>query len=54
MASIAIYTQQVPAFEALLAEIVGDLTRFYAEVKRLALSPKNEREERLTRIAGSR
>ena len=54
LASIAVYTQQVPAFEALLAEQDGDLARFYAEVKRLARSPKEEREQRLTRIASGR
>jgi predicted aminopeptidase len=54
LASIAAYTQQVPAFEALLAEARGDLPRFYAEVKRLAREPKEEREKQLTRIAASK
>jgi predicted aminopeptidase len=40
LASVAIYTQLVPAFQTLLRENGGDLLRFYAEVKRLAaLSP---------------
>ena len=54
LASIAVYTQQVPAFEALLAEMGGDLPRFYAEVKRLARSPKDERERRLPQVVASR
>jgi predicted aminopeptidase len=54
IASIAVYTQQVPAFEALLAEAGGDLTRFYAEVRQLARSPKEEREERLKQVVASR
>lgn len=54
LASIAAYTQQVPAFEALLAEVGGDLTRFYAEVRKLAREPKEDRDKRLTRIAASR
>ena len=54
LASIAAYTQQVPAFEALLADVGGDLPRFYAEVRRLAREPKEEREKRMTRISASR
>ena len=54
LASIAMYTQKVPAFEALLDEMGGDLPRFYAEVKRLARSPKEEREQRLTQIVATR
>jgi predicted aminopeptidase len=36
LASIAIYTRKVPAFQALLAREDGDLARFYAAVKALA------------------
>lgn len=54
LASIAVYTQKVPAFQALLAELDGDLPRFFEEVRRLARSPKEEREKVLTRIAASR
>jgi predicted aminopeptidase len=46
-ASVAIYTQLVPAFEALLKRENGDLAHFYAAVKALAALPKEEREERL-------
>jgi predicted aminopeptidase len=52
LASIAAYTQQVPAFEALLAEARGDLPRFYAEVKRLAALPKPERRAALAASSG--
>ena len=47
IASVAIYTQHVPAFEALLKREDGDLTRFYAAVRQLAALPSEEREERL-------
>jgi predicted aminopeptidase len=51
LASIAVYTQQVPAFEALLARLGGDLPRFYAEVRRLAAEPKDERMQSLAALA---
>jgi predicted aminopeptidase len=54
LASIAVYTQQVPAFEALLASLGGDLSRFYAEVRQLANAPKSERAQRLARSAANR
>ncbi len=47
LASIAVYTQQVPAFQGLLAKLGGDLTGFYAQVKQLAAMPKDERSARL-------
>jgi len=47
LASVAVYTQQVPAFEALLAREGGDLARFYAAVRSLAALPKEERDARL-------
>lgn len=53
-ASIATYTQLVPAFEALLAREDNDLPRFYAEVKSLATLPKAERDARLGNAAPSR
>jgi predicted aminopeptidase len=51
LASVAIYTQMVPAFQALLAREGGDLARFYAAVKELALLPKEERNARLAALA---
>lgn len=51
LASIAIYTQAVPAFEALLAREGGDLPRFYESVKALAALPKEERDRRLDALA---
>jgi predicted aminopeptidase len=47
LASIGLYHQLVPAFEALLDRNSRDLPRFYAEVKRLAALPKEARRERL-------
>ncbi len=41
LASVAIYTQLVPAFQRVLAAQQGDMQRFYAEVERIAgLSPE--------------
>jgi len=50
IASVAIYTQRVPAFQALLAREGGDLPRFYAAVKTLAKLPKAERDARLAAL----
>jgi predicted aminopeptidase len=47
LAAIALYTQKVPEFQALLAAEGGDLPRFYAKVKELAALPKAERETAL-------
>ena len=47
IASVAIYTELVPAFQSLLATEGGDLARFYARVKTLAAMPKDERSETL-------
>jgi len=51
VASVVIYTQLVPAFQALLDREGGDLGRFYAQVKRLANLPKNERADALRKVA---
>ncbi len=50
IASVASYTQQVPAFEALLAQEQGDLKRFYAAVKDLAKLSKAERDAKLAAL----
>lgn len=47
IASVAIYTQLVPSFQALLASEDGDLGRFYARVKQLAALPKEQRSREL-------
>ena len=47
LASMAAYTEFVPAFERLLEREGGDLTRFYARVKELAALAKDERGRRL-------
>ncbi len=51
LASVAIYTQRVPAFEALLKQLGGDLPRFYAAVRELAALPAAERKTRLDALA---
>jgi predicted aminopeptidase len=48
LAAVALYSQKVPDFRALLASVDGDLPRFYAKVKALAeLSGKAERDRAL-------
>jgi len=47
LASVAIYTQLVPGFQALLAREEGDLPRFYADVRELARLPKAQRRSSL-------
>jgi predicted aminopeptidase len=47
IASVALYTAQVPAFRAILAAEGGDLPRFYARVRALAAQPKAERDTNL-------
>jgi len=47
LASVAIYTQKVPAFEALLKAQDGDLVKFFAAVKTLARLSKAERDAAL-------
>lgn len=51
LAAVAIYTQQVPAFQALLQAHGDDLPRFYAAVRELAALPKTERNARLAALA---
>lgn len=57
LASLAIYTAQVPAFGQLLAEQGGDLPRFYALVKKLAAAPQAQRSaavaQALSRVPAS-
>ena len=53
LASVAIYTQLVPAFEALLQRAGGDLPRFYGAVRELAALPQAERAARLVAIRTS-
>jgi predicted aminopeptidase len=52
-ASIAIYTQMVPTFQRILRDNDGDLTRFYAQVKRLAGMKKAERDAELSTLSSS-
>ena len=50
LASVALYTELVPAFRALLEREGGDLPRFYAAAKDLAKLPKEEREARMRSV----
>jgi len=50
LASVAMYTQYVPAFEALLAQHAGNLPNFYAAVRTLAGLPAHQRNEQLDRL----
>ncbi len=51
LAAAAVYTQQVPAFRALLKQHGDDLQRFYAAVRELAELPAAERNARLKALA---
>jgi predicted aminopeptidase len=51
LASVAIYSQKVPAFQELLRREGGDLPRFYRAAKELAALPKEERETKLRALA---
>ncbi len=53
IASVATYTRHVPAFDALLAQNQGDLTRFYGQVRALTRLPIPERERRLNALAAT-
>jgi len=50
LASVAVYTELVPAFQALLADCGGDLQRFYAAAGELATLDQTTRVERLARL----
>ena len=53
LAAIALYSDRVPAFRAMLKEEGGNFPRFYERVKVLAAMPKVERDAVLTAIAAS-
>lgn len=48
-----LYTQWVPAFEALFKKVNGDWPAFYAEVERLGALPMVERRGELQKLAGA-
>jgi len=52
LASIAVYTQLVPAFQKLLAENNGELPHFYEAVRKLGGLPKDVRIARLNELQG--
>ena len=47
LASVASYSELVPAFRGMLAQKDGDLPAFYAAVRELAKLDKSERDARL-------
>ena len=51
LAAIAIYTDRIPAFRAILAESGNNLPRFYERVREIAAQPKAERDAALTAAA---
>ena len=51
LASVALYTAQVPAFRALLAQEGDDLIAFYARIREIAARPRMERDAVLARAA---
>jgi predicted aminopeptidase len=53
LASVAIYTQLVPAFQHVLVGQDGDMKRFYVEVKRIAGLPSEQRKAELERLGVS-
>jgi predicted aminopeptidase len=53
LASVGLYLENVPAFQAILAENGNDLPRFYAAVRALADLPRDRRKERLAEAAAA-
>lgn len=53
LASVASYTELVPAFRALLAQKQGDFAQFYEAVRELAKLDKPERDARLAALVKS-
>jgi len=53
LASVASYTELVPAFRELLARNGGELVPFYAAVRELAKLGKQERDARLARLGAN-
>ncbi len=54
LAAVGAYNDLVPAFSALLASKGGDFGAFYAEVKRIAALPKEQRDAALTQMNAAR
>ena len=52
IASIALYTERVPAFRALIAAAHGDLPAFYAKVRALAALDRGARDAALDAVSG--
>ncbi len=53
LVAVTLYTGQVPAFRALLAQSRGDLPAFYEQVKVLAAMSKAQRDDALVALAAS-
>ena len=52
LAAIALYSDRVPAFRALIDSVHGDLPSFYAKVRKLAALDKPARDAALNALAG--
>jgi predicted aminopeptidase len=52
LAAIGAYTDDVPAFDALMQRTGGDLAAFFREVRRLAALRRDERDRELERLKG--
>ncbi len=52
LVSVALYTADVPAFRALLAQVGDSLPQFYARVKEIAALPKADRDAALAKLNG--
>lgn len=52
LAAVSMYRDQVPAFTRLLKDCEGDFARFYAQVKRIAALPPQQRTQALNTDSG--
>jgi len=53
LAAIALYTERVPAFRAMIARDHGNLPAFYADVRALAALDKRQRDAALDQVLGT-
>jgi len=51
LASVAAYTERVPAFRALIEQHRGDMNAFYGEARKLAKLDKRQRNAVLSALA---
>ncbi|MEQ1720583.1 MAG: aminopeptidase [Nitrosomonas sp.] len=51
LATVSIYTQAVPSFQAILTQLDGDMDKFYKTIKQISALPKQERNRILQQAA---